>query len=290
MRLCRFDENRLGVIYGEEVADVSAIAERLPAYRYPLPQFDPLIAQIDTLRPEIEAIAKTAKRHALGRVRLLSPVANPGKIVAAPVNYQKHLDEARADSEIHNNSQVAVIEKAGLFLKATSSVVGPHEGVTISHPDRRNDHEVELVAVIGKVARDVAEKDALGCIAGYCIGLDMSMRGTEDRSFRKSVDSFTVLGPWLSTPDECRDVSNLDLSLDVNGEKRQSANTRDLVFSVARLIAYASSIYTLYPGDIIMTGTPEGVGPVKDGDVMTAFVENIGTMRVGVRVRRRPQA
>src|SRR5258708_6099106 len=189
-----------------------------------------------------------------------------------------------------NKSQVGVIEKAGFFMKGRSYVGGPKEGITLSHPDRRNDHEVELVAVVGKVARDVAEKDALGCIAGYCIGLDMSMRGTEDRSFRKSVDSFTVLGPWLSTPDECRDVSNLNLSLDVNGEKRQSANTRDLVFSVARLIAYASSVYTLHPGDVIMTGTPEGVGPVKDGDVMTAFVENIGTMQVGVRVRRRPQA
>lgn len=286
MRVCRFDDDRLGVVYGDEVADISAIAERLGPYRYPLPRFDPFIAQIDRLRPEIEAIAAKAKRRPLSRVRLLSPVANPGKIVAAPVNYKKHLDEARADSAIHHNNQIAEIQKAGLFLKATSSIVGPHDGVTISHPDRRNDHEVELVAIIGKVARDVSVEKALDYIAGYCIGLDISMRGTEDRSFRKSVDSFTVLGPWLSTPEECPDVKNMNLSLDVNGERRQSANTKDLILSVAQLIVYASSIYTLHPGDVIMTGTPEGVGPVKDGDVMTASVEKIGTMQVGVRIRR----
>jgi 2,4-diketo-3-deoxy-L-fuconate hydrolase len=287
MRLCRFDDDRLGVVVGNEIADITAITERLTAHRYPLPRFDPLIAAFDTLRPAIESLATKADRRPLLEVHLLSPVANPGKVVAAPVNYKKHLDEARADAEIHNDRQIAEIQKAGLFLKATSSIVGPHEGVTISHPDRRNDHEVELVAVIGKVARDVMEKDALGYIAGYCIGLDMSVRGSEDRSFRKSVDSFTVLGPWLSTPEECPDVTNMNLSLEVNGEKRQSANTSDLVLSVAQLIAYASTIYTLYPGDVIMTGTPEGVGPVKDGDLMTASVENIGSMQVGVRLRRR---
>ena len=111
----------------------------------------------------------------------------------------------------------------------------------------------------------------------------MSVRGTEDRSWRKSHDTFTVLGPTLVTADEVEDPNVLDLWLDVNGRRRQSSNTRALIFDVAKLIAYASAGYRLYPGDIIMTGTPEGVGPVSDGDVLTGEVAGLGRLRVNVR-------
>jgi 2,4-diketo-3-deoxy-L-fuconate hydrolase len=289
MRLCRFGENRLGVVRGGSILDVSAIVEDLPAHRYPLPTFDPLIADLDRLRPRIEALAAEARPIPLADVEFLSPVANPGKVFAAPVNYKKHLEEARADPGIHHQTQVAEIQKVGLFLKATSSIVGPSHGVTIRHPERRNDHEVELAVIIGKRADRVPAERALEHVAAYCIGLDMTTRGPEERSLRKSVDSYTVLGPWMVTADEFPDPTGIDLSLAVNGEMKQSANTRDLVIPVADLIAFASSFYTLMPGDVLLSGTPEGVGPVVPGDVMQVTIEHIGTMEVRVREAEPPR-
>jgi 2,4-diketo-3-deoxy-L-fuconate hydrolase len=209
-------------------------------------------------------------------------VANPGKVVAAPVNYKKHLDEARADPGIHHQNQVAEIQKVGLFLKASSSIIGPRSAVAIRHPGRRTDHEIELAAVIGKTADRVTRAEALQHIAGYCIGLDMTIRGPEERSLRKSIDSFTVLGPWMVTAEEISDPSSLDLVLSVNGETRQKANTRDLVIGIADLIVFASSFYTLHPGDILLTGTPEGVGPVQPGDRIRADISEIGGMDVRI--------
>jgi 2-keto-4-pentenoate hydratase/2-oxohepta-3-ene-1,7-dioic acid hydratase in catechol pathway len=202
--------------------------------------------------------------------------------MAAPVNYKKHLEEALADKGIHHGNLVGEIHKVGIFLKASSSVVGPGEGVRLVHTDRRNDHEVELAVVIGKEGREIAAADALGHVAGYCIGLDMTIRGPEERSMRKSPDSYTVLGPWLVTADEIPDPGSLDIAIEVNGRQRQGANTRELILGVPQLIAWASSFYTLHPGDVLLTGTPQGVGPVQPGDVMLATLERVGQMRVAV--------
>jgi 2-keto-4-pentenoate hydratase/2-oxohepta-3-ene-1,7-dioic acid hydratase in catechol pathway len=210
-------------------------------------------------------------------------VANPGKIVGAPVNYQKHLDEARGDAELHHDTPVAPIHKAGVFLKATSSLVGPGEGIALRKLDRRNDHEVELAVVIGKAARNVRRADALDHVAGYSIGLDISIRGPEERSLRKSPDSYTVLGPWLVTADEIPNPGLLDLRIAVNGETRQNSNTQYMILGVPELVEFASSFYTLYPGDVVITGTPEGVSPIQPGDVIVASIERIGTMEVKVR-------
>jgi 2-keto-4-pentenoate hydratase/2-oxohepta-3-ene-1,7-dioic acid hydratase in catechol pathway len=283
MRLCRFDDNRLGVVTGEEVRDVTPVVERLPARRWPLPKGDPLIAALDELKPAISAEAERAPARPLAQVRLLSPVANPSKIIAAPVNYRRHLEEARADAQIHFQKQVEEIQKIGLFLKATSALAGPSEGVALRYLDRRNDHEVELALVIGKRADRVRAGDWTRYVAGYAIGLDMTIRGPEERSLRKSVDSYCVVGPWLVTADEIPDPTRLTLSIAVNGEIRQKANTRDLVLGLGALMELASSFYTLLPGDIILTGTPEGVGPVRPGDIMEAAIDGIGAMRVEVR-------
>ena len=277
MRIARFDNNRIGVVQNNGIQDVTGALEQLPAHRYPFPRQDALIANLEILEN-----ATTVRVVPLSRVELLSPVANPGKIMAAPVNYKKHLEEALADKGIHHGNLVSEIHKAGIFLKATSSVVGPGEGVTLVHTDRRNDHEVELAVVIGKEGREIAAANALDFVAGYCIGLDMTIRGTEDRSFRKSPDSYTVLGPWLVTADEIPDPGALEVSISVNGTERQRANTRELILSVPELIAWASSFYTLHPGDVLLTGTPQGVGPVRPGDMMVASIERIGEMRVGV--------
>ncbi|HSC95032.1 MAG TPA: fumarylacetoacetate hydrolase family protein [Burkholderiales bacterium] len=283
MKLCRFDDDRLGLVEGDAVQDVTAALDILPRHAYPLPRYDPLVANLAALRPRIETLRASARRLPLAGVRLLSPVANPGKILAAPVNYRKHLEEARQDPGIHHQKQVAEIRMIGLFLKATSSLVGPAEGVALRHLDRRNDHEIELAAVIGKPGRDIPRARAFEHIAAYCIGLDMTVRGPEERSLRKSVDSFTVLGPWLVTADAIGNPSALDLRLAVNGEVRQQANTRDLILGIAELMEFASSFYTLHPGDILLTGTPEGVGPVQPGDRLVAEIQGIGRMEVPVR-------
>ena len=149
--------------------------------------------------------------------------------------------------------------------------------------EARNDHEMELAVVIGKKGTNISIENARSYIAGYAIGLDMTTRGKELQSFRKSADTYAVLGPWLVTADEIPDPNNLDLKISVNGEVRQNSNTQELVYSVEKLIEYTSERYTLYPGDIIMTGTPDGVGPVEPGDVMTCELEGVGIMDVKVQ-------
>jgi 2,4-diketo-3-deoxy-L-fuconate hydrolase len=283
VQLCRYDDNRLGLVEGDSVRDVTAALDALPQHRYPLPQFDLLVANLPAVRRRVEDLIGQAPRRPLSGVKLLSPVANPGKIMGAPVNYRKHLEEARGDPAIHHQKQVSDIQQAGVFLKATSSVVGPGEGVAIRHLDRRNDHEVELAAIIGRVGRSIPRAKAYEYIAAYCIGLDMSVRGPEERSLRKSVDSYTVLGPWLITADAVGKPGELDLRLSVNGEPRQRANTRELILTIPELIEFASSFYTLHPGDVLLTGTPDGVGPVRPGDRMVAEIQGIGRMEVAVR-------
>ena len=285
MKICRFNEGRLGVVEGASVRDVTAALDALPAYRYPLPSHDPLIANFDTVTARIRTILPGAPALPLAGVRLLSPVANPGKLIAAPVNYQKHLDEVKTDSHLSagNPGHTLTIHNAGVFLKATSSLVGAGEGVAVRRPDRRTDHEVELAFVIGRTASNVSRSEALAYVAGYCIGLDITIRGSEDRSFRKSPDSYSVLGPWLVTADEIPDPGSLDLQISVNGEQRQKSNTRLLILGVAELIEMASSFYTLHPGDVFFTGTPEGVSPIVPGDEVEASIDRIGTMQVRVR-------
>ncbi len=283
MRLCRFNDNRIGIVDGSNVRDVTAALDVLPAYHYPLPSFDVLIADLDKFTARANGIAPNSPLLPLASVTLLSPVANPGKIIGAPVNYQKHLDEARTDAGIHHNKEVAVIHRAGVFLKATSSLVGAGEGIVLRKLDRRTDHEVELAFVIGKRANNVSSKDALGFIAGYAICLDITVRGSEERSLRKSIDTYTVLGPWFVTADEIPDPGRLDLQISVNGEVRQSSNTQNFIMNIPDLIEFASSFYTLHPGDIVTTGTPEGVSPISPGDLIVASVEKIGAMEVRVR-------
>jgi len=285
MRLCRFNDNRLGIVEGPTVRDVTAALEVLPKQGYPFPAHDLLVEHLDRIVERARTLLPGAQALAADSVTLLSPVANPGKIIAAPVNFEKHRDEARRDPQLHGNNPGSsfTIQTAGLFLKSTSSLVGPGEGVVIRLPERRTDHEVELVVVIGKRANHVTRQDAMAYVAGYSIGLDISIRGSEDRSFRKSPDSYSVVGPWLVTADEIPNPGSLDLQITVNGEVRQQSNTRHFILGVAELIEMASSMYTLHPGDLIFTGTPEGVSPIRAGDSIMATIANIGSMAVAVR-------
>jgi len=285
MRLCRFGEGRLGLVEDPNLRDVTTALEILPSHRYPFPAFDALIANLDKIQDRVRTIAPNSPSIPIADVALLSPVANPSKIIGAPVNYQKHLDEVKTDAQLHhdNLAHVAVIQKTGLFLKASSALVGPSEGIALRKLDRRSDHEVELAVVIGKPANNVSRSDALKYVAGYAIGLDLTIRGPEERSLRKSPDSYAVLGPWLVTADEIADPGNLNLKISVNGEERQNSNTKYMILGVPELIEFASAFYTLLPGDVIMTGTPEGVSPIQPGDTIRATIEKIGTMAVQVR-------
>jgi len=285
MRLCRFGDARLGLVEDVTVRDITAALDVLPAYHYPFPAYDLMIEKLDKVVERARAIAANSPSLPLDRMRLLSPVANPSKVIGAPVNYQKHLDEVRTDAQLHQDNQAhtVVVQKIGLFLKASSSLVGPAEGIALRKLDRRNDHEIELAVVIGKRANNVSRGEALKYVAGYAIGLDITIRGPEERSLRKSADSYAVLGPWLVTADEIENPGDLNLKIAVNGEERQNSNTKYMILGVPELIEFASAFYTLNPGDVIMTGTPEGVSPIQPGDRVVATIEKIGTMEVDVR-------
>jgi 2,4-diketo-3-deoxy-L-fuconate hydrolase len=280
MKLCLFDAHRIGIVIDQQVVDVSDVFQDVsrPAWPYPLSDF--VIQYFPAVRGKVLAAAETGIRLPLASVRLRAPVANPGKIIGAPINYRDHIDEANADAHINHGKTYTELDKFGLFLKAGSSLIGCSDEIVIPFPDRRTDQEVELAVVIGREGRRIRREDALDHVFGYCIGLDMTVRGPEFPGFRKSADTFAVLGPWIVTADEIADPNALDLSIRVNGELRQQSNTRYLIYNVQRLIEYASATYTLYPGDVIMTGTPAGVGPVTFGDVLDASVEGIGSMTV----------
>ncbi len=284
MKICRFDDDRLGLVKDDEILDVTAALEVLPAVRWPLPQGDLLITHLDRVLARVRELETKAVKKPLSQVKLKSPVANPSKIINAPINYRAHIAEAEKDQGIAHGREVKNknIWDWGLFLKANSALIGAGEEIALRFPERRNDHEVELAIIIGKTCNKVKKENALDYVAGYAIGLDMTIRGPELPSFRKSVDTYAVCGPWLVTRDEIADPNTLNLSLKVNGEIRQNANTRDLVYNVERLIEYASSFYTLLPGDIIFTGTPEGVGPVKPGDVISAEIQSVGKFDIRV--------
>jgi 2,4-didehydro-3-deoxy-L-rhamnonate hydrolase len=288
MKICRYDDDRMGVVRGDMVHDVTeAQIEIRKGAPYAM-KGDAIVAALPQWRERIERMADKAPGKPIASVKLLPPVARPTKLTCAPTNYQAHIEEmtkaaAQPGSQIVKGISSKILE-AGMFLKANSALVGPSEGIPLRFPDRRNDHEVELVMVIGKTGSDIPQAKALDYVAGYCLGLDMTARGREDRSFRKSVDGYAVLGPWMVTADEIPDPDALPISLTVNGEIRQNSNTSQLIYNCRRLIEFASEFYTLYPGDLVYTGTPDGVSPVKPGDVIVCrSAPVLGELKINVR-------
>jgi 2,4-didehydro-3-deoxy-L-rhamnonate hydrolase len=288
MKICRYDNDRMGVVRGDMVHDVTEAQTEIRNSAPYAMKGDAIVAALPQWRERIERMADKAAGKPIASVKLLPPVARPTKLTCAPTNYQAHIEEmakaaAQAGSQIVKSQSSKILE-AGMFLKANSALVGPSEGIPLRFPDRRNDHEVELVMVIGKTGSDIPQAKALDYVAGYCLGLDMTVRGREDRSFRKSVDGYAVLGPWMVTADEISDPDALPISLTVNGEVRQNSNTSQLIYNCRRLIEFASEFYTLYPGDLVYTGTPDGVSPVKPGDVIVCrSVPALGELTIKVR-------
>ena len=292
MKLCRYDDDRLGVVRGDLVHDVTEVQTEIRKSSPYAMKGDAVVAALPQWRERLERMADKSPGKPIAQVKLLPPVARPTKLTCAPTNYQAHIEEmakasAQPGSQIVRGTSSKILE-AGMFLKANSALVGPSEGIPIRFPDRRNDHEVELVMVIGKTGSDIPQARALDYVAGYCLGLDMTVRGREDRSFRKSVDGYAVLGPWMVTADEIPDPDSVPLELTVNGETRQKSNTSQLIYNCRRLIEFASEFYTLYPGDLLYTGTPDGVGPVKPGDVIICrSAPALGELKIAVRAHER---
>lgn len=212
-------------------------------------------------------------RTDIEEVVLNVPVPDPTKIIGAPVNYADHQNEMKQDLNIRS---------LGVFLKAPSSLLPAGGTIQLPYFDRQVDQEGELAVVIGKRASHVAPEKASNFVAGFAALLDITMRGREDRSTRKSFDTFTPMGPWLVTPDEVGATENLELRCAVNNTLRQDARVGDLMWGVTELISYVSSIMVLYPGDIIATGTPAGVGPLLDGDNVSLEITGLGRLEVNV--------
>ncbi|HEY7787143.1 MAG TPA: fumarylacetoacetate hydrolase family protein [Casimicrobiaceae bacterium] len=217
-----------------------------------------------------------------GRPRLGPCIATPPKFVAIGLNYIDHAKET--GSPIPENPVV--------FFKAQTCIVGSNDNIMLPLESTQADWEVELGVVIGRTARYVAAKDALRYVAGYCIVNDVSEREFQMKrsatqwSKGKGCDTFGPVGPWLVTSDEVKDPQNLDMWLDVNGERKQTGNTRTMIFTVAQLVADVSRYMTLLPGDLITTGTPPGVGMgrkppqwLQAGDVVTLGIQGLGEQR-----------
>jgi len=271
MRFVVYDNDRPGIVAENDMIDVTDLVGQSEGD--PAGPLSRLIEQgYDPARFAPDQLAGRP-RQALANVRLSAPLPRPGKVIGAPVNYLDHKAEM---------SVPQTIAEYGIFLKASSSVIGPGDAIRLPYLDKRTDQEAELTVVIGRTARNVPVANALGYVFGYTCGLDITVRSTEDRSTRKSFDTFTPLGPWIVTPDEVGDPQNLELNCWVNGELRQHVNTGDLIFNVAELIAYTSSVMTLWPGDVILTGTPAGVGPIANGDRLVVEIEKVGRLEVGV--------
>lgn len=280
MRIAVFNDNRVGLVRGERVVDVSDLVGA-GGDEWPPVFMLRLIANFDELRPRLEAALDDRGGVPLHEIELRAPVVLPNKIIAAPANYRKHIEEMRAivTQEPH------AIKTYGVFLKSPSSIIGPGQRIELPFSDRRTDHEVELGFVLGRTARNVPAAEAMQYVFGYTGVLDITVRGDEDRSTRKSFDTFTPVGPVLVTADEIADPQSLRLQLWVNGKQRQDGNSRDMIWGIARLMEYASHVMTLYPGDLFSTGTPDGVGPLMPGDEVTIDIEGIGRMSVGVQAR-----
>ena len=214
-----------------------------------------------------------------GKPRMGCPVAGIGKFIAIGLNYSDHAKEAG----------MPIPQEPIVFTKAISCIQGPDDDVMLPKGSVKGDWEVELGVVIGTMARHVTQKAALDHVAGYVLSNDVSERafqlergGQWDKG--KGCDTFGPLGPWLVTKDEIPNPQKLALWLDVNGQRMQTGNTRTMIFSVAKIVSHLSEYMTLMPGDVIITGTPPGVGLgmkpqrfLKAGDVMTLGIEGLGT-------------
>lgn len=278
MKLLRFEsagQARLGVLLEDGIAPLDALKDSYPTMLSIVQGGDRALAAV------CEGAAKAEERLTLDSVRLLAPIEQPGKYLAIGMNYAKHVEESDRLGIARASHQV-------WFNKQSTCLSGPFDAIEPG-PTEKLDYEVELGAVIGKRAKNVSEADARNHVFGYVVANDVSARDFQFHSqtmmMGKSFDTHGPIGPWIVTADEIADPHALDLKCFVNGEQRQSSNTRHMLANIWQQIAYLTSAFTLEPGDLIATGTPEGVGVgmepqvfLKPGDVVRCEIEGIGAI------------
>lgn len=306
MKLVTFTQNgftRIGAVEGEQVIDLNAAfkakletegkirAEKIAEAYIPADMEGFLQGGKESL-----ALAKEAVQYALNHesavqlvfgkadVKIGAPVTNPGKMICVGHNYREHILEMGRELPTH----------PVVFAKFANTIVGPEDDIPFYPISEQLDYEAEFAFVVGKRAKNVSQEDALDYVAGYTIVNDVTYRDIQRRTIEwlqgKAVDGSAPMGPWLVTSDELTDPSGLEISLSVNGEERQRSNTSNLVFTVQRLVEFLSELMTLEPGDVILTGTPGGVGVarepqafLKDGDVVRIEVDKVGVLENKVK-------
>jgi 2-keto-4-pentenoate hydratase/2-oxohepta-3-ene-1,7-dioic acid hydratase in catechol pathway len=262
VRIARFtagDDPLFGVVTGEldefgQAADESVVVELVG---------DPLYAGIQPTQTE----------HRLADIRLLAPVIPRSKVVAIGKNYAAHAAELGGE----------VPEEPLMFLKPNTSVIGPGDQILYPPQSQRVDYEGELAVVIGRICRDVPPEQATDVILGYTIAVDVTARDLQKKDVQytraKGFDSFCPLGPWIETDLDPHDFAEgRRVQTHLNGDLVQDGSTKDLIFDIPTLVAHVTSVMTLLPGDVILTGTPEGVGPMQPGDEVEVSIEGLGAL------------
>ncbi len=264
---------RPGLVAGERVLDIGAHLPQAPA------AMPDILEALETLRPDLQRLSAQGGGQALTQVWLAAPLQRPGKILALGLNYRDHALEAN----------MALPEHQTWFAKMPTAVNGPFDPIQLPRVSSRLDYEAELAIVIGQRARHVSRAAAPKVIAGYCVANDVSVRDWQLRTTQfvvgKSFDTHCPFGPWITTADEISDPQSLGIRCMVNGEKRQDSNTREMVFDVYAMIEHLTQAMTLEPGDLILTGTPAGVGALGKpsrylaaGDTVRVEIDGLGAI------------
>jgi 2-keto-4-pentenoate hydratase/2-oxohepta-3-ene-1,7-dioic acid hydratase in catechol pathway len=283
MKLVSFNDYRLGVLNDRGVVDITDLVPEVPSSLKPF-RMNLLIEDWEHLKTKAEQASASNAAVPLDSVKLLAPVPAPRKVYAAPANYNAHREEMEKGAGGPDAGQHHAGDY-GMFLKAPSAIVGPQDTILRPYEDRLIHHESELVIVMGKAGAAIPLAESLDHVFGYTCGLDITVRGPEDRSKRKSFDTFAPIGPHIVTADEIPDPGALEINLYVNEELKQHAFTKDLIVDCPNMIANMSWVAKMEPGDLLFTGTPDGVGEIKPGDLVTINISDVGEMSVPVQAR-----
>jgi 2-keto-4-pentenoate hydratase/2-oxohepta-3-ene-1,7-dioic acid hydratase in catechol pathway len=285
MKIASFNDFRVGVVDSATLYDMTGA---LPQFLGELPRqrVNWLVANWPQVQARFAQYRDAGKPVALDSVTLLAANPAPQHVFAAPANYRKHIGEL-GDRAVTKGGRTA--REQGFFLKAPGSLVGAGGALLLPKgSERRFDHESELAVIVSKEGRNIPREKAMDYVFGYSCLIDATMRiekgvAEEERSMRKSFETFTPLGPWIVTADEVPAPQSLKNELWVNGQLKQSANTGEMIVDIAEMIELVSSVLALQPGDVIATGTPEGVGPFAPGDEVRIAIERVGAMTLPVR-------
>lgn len=284
MKLCTLEHNHLGVKRNGQIANIYEALQARPAEEVPA-TMDELINQPESL-PALEAYMETLEQtgpymYTIESCTFGPAIPNPEKIICIGLNYRRHADETGSPYP----------ETPILFSKFKNTLTGHGSNIVVPPVTQALDYEVELAVVIGKTAKQVTEDEALDYVLGYCTANDLSARDLQMKTAQwllgKTCDGFCPIGPFLVTKEDIADPQNLALETRVNGEIKQQSNTADMIFTCAEIISYVSRHFTLKPGDIILTGTPEGVilglpeaerRYLQPGDTVSVHIDRLGTL------------